>query len=340
MTGPNIGLCRFDLILRVKIDLRIFTDIKNRVFPCPQKTNPVHLVLENLNQIKHPKSKLTMRYLHTLIILVLSLKLSAQVTLPNNYISKHMPEVEKNKPENRNKLVADANALSNGKLYWFPTVNNIEYFDTLKTMFLQNNIIAYNDSLSNLSLYSELASDFLGPVRISAGITLAYPKSDTNTVELKKIDQRKFLQRFSTGGGTVVFNFILPIAALNSKLFSMNWSVGPRFSIDPPSFGVSSGKFAHNTAMGTDLQAELRGIKNVFKLSGAARLSYIAGNSTFYNALQLTDDDRKGFWLNSYTIGVNIQDIFTLSYTKFWGSKNIADKLGGYLTFTVSPNFK
>lgn len=269
------------------------------------------------------------------ILMLISAACYAQVTIPPNFLKGSMRNIDRMKSEGS---LTDGEIKSGFSL--LPTLRNLDYFEKDTAKFFQNNVISYNDSLSNIALYSELASDFLGPVRVSVGVTFAYPKSDTNSVEQKKINRASFLQKFSTGGGTVVFNFILPIFVYNSKIFSTNMLVGPRFSIDPPSFGVSSGKFAQNTAFGTDLQADLRGIKNVFKFYANTRISYIAGNGTFYDALQLSGNNRGAFWLNNYTIGVNIKDVFTLSYTKFWGSKSISDKLSGYLTFTVEPNFK
>lgn len=280
-----------------------------------------------------------MKHFPLFIFIFISVTAVAQVTIPHGYLKNSMQTVQRTKYANA-AITNPNDTLSENKFYWFPTIKNMAAFEQQRAKFLQNNIVSYNDSVSNISLYSEIASDFIGPVRVSAGITLAYPKTDTNTVEQQKIDRNKFLQRFSTGGGTVAFNFILPLFTYDSKIFGTTMSTGPRFSLDPPSYGVSSGKFVNNTALGTDLQLELRGVKEVFKFTGAFRLSYIAGNSSFYDALQLKDKDRKGFWLNNYMIGVNIKDIFTLSYTKFWGSQNIKDKLSGYLTFTISPNFK
>lgn len=279
-----------------------------------------------------------MKKLIVFLICLVSTKVFGQVTIPANYLKKSMQKIEERNFESS--LHDSSETSSKPKFYFLPTLKNIDFFQNDTAKFFQKNVVSYNDSLTNIALYSEIASDYIGPVRVSAGFTFAYPKTDTNSVEQQKINRDIFVQKFSTGGGTLVFNFILPIYSYNSKIFGTNMSFGPKFSIDPPSFGVTSGKFAHNTAIGTDIQAELRGVKNVFKFYANSRLGYIAGNSAFYNALQLENSDRKGFWLNNYTIGVNVRDIFTLSYTKFWGSKNIADKLSGYLTFTVEPNFK
>lgn len=272
------------------------------------------------------------------LTIITSGKLLGQVTIPSNYLQKSMQKIEA--VNSASYLLDSFGSAPKTKFYLLPTLKNIDFLQNDTAQFFQKNIVSYNDSLSNIALYSEIASDFIGPVRVSAGVTFAYPKTDTNTVEQQKISRDNFVQKFSTGGGTLVFNFILPIFSYNSKIFGTNMSFGPRFSIDPPSFGVTTGKFAHNTAIGTDLQAQLRGVKNVFTFYANSRIGYIAGNSAFYDALSLENKNRKGFWLNNYTIGVNVKDIFTLAYTKFWGSKNVSDKLSGYLTFTVEPNFK
>lgn len=279
-----------------------------------------------------------MKKLMLILVCIISIKTFGQVTIPANYLKKSMQKIEE---RNSASALHDSSETSlKSKFYFLPTLENIDFFQNDTARFFQKNVVSYNDSVSNIALYSEIASDFIGPVRVSAGVTFTYPKTDTSSVTQQKINRDNFVQKFSTGGGTLVFNFILPVFSYNSSIFGTTMSFGPKFSIDPPSFGVTSGNFAHNTALGTDIQAELRGIKNVFKFYANSRLGYIAGNAAFYNALQLENNDRKGFWLNNYTIGVNVKDIFTLSYTKFWGSKNISDKLSGYLTFTVEPNFK
>jgi hypothetical protein len=252
--------------------------------------------------------------------------LLAQAVLPSNYLKKNFSTGFKN-------------AKSKQLNCFFPTIGKCKgYFELSEMKIFQNNIISYNDSLSNVALYSEIANDFFGPVRVSVGLTLAYPKSDSDPTEQQQFNRESFIQKFATGGGTMGFNFILPVYAFWSKDFDFNVLFGPRFSLDPPSFGVTSGAVAFNTSIfGTEVQTEVRGIKDIIRFYGDARLGYIAGNSAFYDAIQLKGKDRGGFWLNNYTFGVKIKDIFTLSYTKYWGSENIAERLSGYLTFTVAP---
>jgi hypothetical protein len=222
----------------------------------------------------------------------------------------------------------------------FPSIKNSDEFKNVGPSFLSTNNITYNDSLSNISMYSELAADYFGPVRISIGTTLSFPKTDSSTQIQQKLNREKFIQRFATGGGSLVFNFTLPVYTFQEKVFNANVTFSPKFSLEPPSFGVSTNSFANNTSIGIDLQTGFTGVKNLISFFGYTRFAYTLGNSSFYDALQLKDDNRKGFWLNTYTIGVNVKDVFSISYQKFFGSNNIADKLSGYLTFTISPNFK
>jgi hypothetical protein len=189
-------------------------------------------------------------------------------------------------------------------------------------------------------MYSELASDYFGPVRISIGTTLSFPKNDTSTQEQQKLNREKFIQRFATGGGSLVLNAALPIYTFQSSIFNTNVSLTPKFSLEPPSFGVSTNSFSNNASIGTDIQVGLTGVKEIISFFGYTRFAYTIGNSSFYDALLLTGDNRKGFWLNTYTVGINVKDVFSISYQKFFGSDNIARSLTGYLTFSVSPNFK
>ncbi|WP_343556321.1 hypothetical protein [Sphingobacterium sp.] len=270
-----------------------------------------------------------------LIFWSLPFAIIAQVILPQSYLKRPMKQIY---TKSKGWKEGDKPIYDN-TFHWWPTIKNLDNFKENGTRFLQNNVISYSDSLSNVALYSEIASDYIGPVRVSAGLTFAYPKTDTSAVKQQHINRESFLQKLSTGGGSMVLNFTLPIYTFNSQIFGTTLSTGPKFSFDPPAFGVSNKKFITNFSMGTDLQAELRGIEEIFKFTGALRMSYVGGNSSFYNALEFLGNDRKGFWLNNYTIGLNVKEKFTISYTKFWGSKSIMDKLTAYLTFTVSPDF-
>lgn len=275
-----------------------------------------------------------MRKVLLLLFCCVQLHAFSQITIPTSALRSPRKTAEL-----KGYNLTDTSGKEESPSNWLPSIKNSDYFEKDATKFFQNNLIGYNDSLSDISLYSEIANDFLGPFRVSVGMTLAYPKTDTSSVLQKQINKEKFVQKFSTGGGALVFNFVIPVYANYGKTLETIWTAGPRFSLDPPSFGVSSNGFANNTSLGTDLQVRLRGFKQVIKFYGAGRLSYVAGNSIFYDGLQLTGSDRKGFWFNNYMVGVNIKDVFTISYTKFWGSSNVTDRLSGFLTFTVEPNF-
>ncbi len=223
---------------------------------------------------------------------------------------------------------------------FFPSIKDPEIFQSQKASFLGTNNLTYNDSLSNISMYSELAADYFGPVRVSIGTTLSFPKSDTSSPVQQKLNRDKFIQRFATGGGGLVFNFSLPVYTYGSDLFTAGITLSPKFSLEPPSFGVSTKSFANNSSLGLDIQAGLTGVEDLISFFGYTRFAYTLGNSSFYDALQLTGNNRKAFWLNTYTIGVNVKNLFSISYQKFFGTSNIADRLSGYLTFTISPNFK
>ncbi len=259
--------------------------------------------------------------------------IKSQTLLPLNYLR---PTVTKKSFQTTKK--GDTIETKNG--IFFPSIQNTDEFQNQSTSLLSTNNITYNDSLSNISMYSELASDYFGPVRISIGTTLSFPKNDSSTQVEQKLNREKFIQRFATGGGSLVFNFVLPVYTYQSKTFNANISLTPKFSLEPPSFGVSTNSFSNNTSLGADIQLGLIGAKDIVSFFGYTRFAFTSGNSSFYDALLLKDDNRKGFWLNTYTIGVNVKDIFSISYQKFFGSNNIADRLTGYLTFTISPNFK
>lgn len=283
-----------------------------------------------------------MKVIFASFLIILSINVFAQVTLPNFFVEKTVKKIPTDSVNNKlsNKFgLSKADGYRN-TFIWLPSIKFIKEFQQDSIRFLQKNQMAFNDSLNNIALYSEIAADYIGPVRVSAGVTLAYPKTDTNSVVQEKLNRDKFVQRFGTSGGAVVFNFAFPISSYYSDYFNFQWALSPRYSIDPPSFGVSNGKFSTNVNVGSDVLVDITGVRKVFNFFGTARFSYINGNSTFFDGLDLHDKDRKGFFLNSYQVGVNIKDLFSLSYTKFWGNKTLSERLGSYLSFTVEPNFK
>lgn len=288
---------------------------------------------------------------------MLSVHVKAQTLLPLYYSKQASQKIRSNKFLNQIRRIQldssgnehadsllikhlneDNNNTSDG--IFFPSIKNPELFQSQKASFLGTNNLTYNDSLSNISMYSELAADYFGPVRVSIGTTLSFPKSDTSSPVQQKLNRDKFIQRFATGGGGLVFNFSLPIYTYSSDLFTAGMTLSPKFSLEPPSFGVSTKSFANNSSLGLDIQAGLTGVEDLISFFGYTRFAYTLGNSSFYDALQLTGNNRKAFWLNTYTIGVNVKNLFSISYQKFFGTSNIADRLSGYLTFTISPNFK
>ncbi len=264
--------------------------------------------------------------------LLVSITARSQTLLPNNFFKQALKTV---------KYLDDGSEKVEDKhKYLFPTVANPKKFESLPILFLGTNNIAYNDSTNNVSMYSEIVADYLGPVRVSIGTTLSFSKTDSSAQVQQKLNRDKFTQRFATGGGSLIFNFCLPVFVYPSNQFNAAVSLTPKFSLEPPSFGVTSGSFAHNTSLGSDIQLGLNGIKDLISFFGYMRVAYTLGNTSFYDALQLKDNDRKPFWINTYTIGVNVKDVFSISYQKFFGSPTVTNMLRGNLTFTISPNYR
>jgi len=206
--------------------------------------------------------------------------------------------------------------------------------------FLNRVNMTYSDSLNNIALYNEIAADYVGPFRMSVGMTLTYPKTDSNALQQKKINREQFLQKFASGGGAVTLNLDMPILRTPWSGFQLMWSAGVRGSLEPPSFGASDNKFAMGGGVGTDLQIIIASIKGVFEIIAVGRVSYLAGNSGYYDMLSLAGSDRKGFAFNSYTLGLKVKDKFSLTYNGFGGSKQVKDRVPGYLSFHVDGVFE
>jgi hypothetical protein len=206
--------------------------------------------------------------------------------------------------------------------------------------FLNRVNMTYSDSLNNIALYNEIAADYVGPFRMSVGMTLGYPKTDTNAIEQKKINREQFLQKFASGGGAVTLNFDMPILRTPWTGFQLMWSAGLRGTLEPPSFGASDNNFALGGGIGTDLQVSIPSIKGIFEIILVGRASYLAGNSGYYDMLSLTGSDRKGFSFNSYTLGLKVKDKFSLTYNGFGGSNQVKDRVPNYLSFHVDGVFE
>ena len=273
----------------------------------------------------------------------------AQTALPTNFMqkdyqkgkNKYKDNVTSDTTKKLHKLFVPASEIDTTKpIYLLPTC--FEYaslFIDDSTKFVQTNAITYSDSLNNVALYSEIAADYLGPVRVSVGVTLSYPKSGSDSVQETAVTKEKFVQTFGTGGGVLNLNAGLPLYYLSLGPITSDMVLGPRFGFMPPGFGVSSGGFAVNSSIADEMQMHIVTVKKVFDISGDSRLSYNWANSPFYDMLGLTGSQRKSFWLNSYTLGIIVANKFSLSYTGFWGTSYISTRIKSSVAFTVDANF-
>jgi hypothetical protein len=158
----------------------------------------------------------------------------SQTLLPLNYLNKNYTDgkVKYNalvtaNPGNRkfqHKLFSTTPAPeidTNKVFYILPTcLSYSSLFINDTTKFVQTNSVTYSDSLNNIAVYSEIAADYLGPVRVSVGITLSYPKNASDSSTQTTLTEQKFVQRLGSGSGAVNFCFNLPLYYFHTKIFT------------------------------------------------------------------------------------------------------------------------
>jgi hypothetical protein len=205
---------------------------------------------------------------------------------------------------------------------------------------LKNNLITYSAKAETASLFSELAYDYFGPIRLGVGVLIGNKQSaSTDSIAsdtTASINDQ--VQRLVGGGGNGVLSFGLPIigfSSLNNR-FSFRLHYAPKLGFDFPKIGIDTNQVAQNFDNGAELVFVCSGIKNTLAVFGQVRYGHISGNSQFYRNLNRGSDHGLDLWQVSAGLAVNSQLRFVLS--SYFGDDYIRKNFNFRFGVQLVPN--
>ncbi len=223
---------------------------------------------------------------------------------------------------------------TSSKLVPFPVWNSVDaqlFYNSRvndkKAQFLKNTYLAISTDSIIPSLYSEIYSDYWGPIRAGVGLLIStgtgkkLVDSLGNIIKDSTLMQKNAIQRLENNGGNISFNLSYPILGFLSRdeSFGSNVTIVPRVAMDVPYLGTDKKDYSINANVGGELTAYYTGALKVMTFYTAARVGFVFGNSKFYDYINKLDG--KPFWFNQVTLGCAINSSLRIAWNYFWGDK-------------------
>lgn len=206
---------------------------------------------------------------------------------------------------------------------------------------MSHNFFSYNTQSEQLALYSELFSDYFGPVRFGFGALMTSGPSEAEPREtsLPDIqDNQDALQRLLNGGGNSVLSLAYPILQLRDA----SWTRGirilvvPKYAMDIPALGSSAETYSANGDIGIETSAHWAGDNQSIAIFFQSRVGYVMGNSAFKKSIRSKDN----FLVTQMNFGIAFRNTIKLSYSIHSISNDvIGGDLPGFISFSLIPQF-
>ena len=209
------------------------------------------------------------------------------------------------------------------------------------TRLMSHNFFSYNTQSEQLALYSELFSDYFGPLRFGFGALMTSGRDEEyerETVIADGQNNEDALQRLLNGGGNSVMSLAYPLMQWRDH----TWSRGirilavPKYALDIPALGSSAESYAANADLGIEASAHWAGNNQSIAFFFQTRIGYVMGNSAFKTAI----NSKKDFVVSQLNIGVAFRNTIKLSYSVHSiRNSDISGKLPGFVSFSLIPQF-
>ena len=206
---------------------------------------------------------------------------------------------------------------------------------------MSHNSFSYNTQSERLALYSELFSDYFGPLRFGFGALLTSGRDEAEERETLPMDiqnNQDALQRLLNGGGNSVMSLAYPLIQYRNH----SWSRGlrilavPKYALDIPALGSTADSYAANADLGIEASAHWAGNTQNIALFFQTRIGYVMGNSAFKTAI----NSKKNFVVSQFNFGIAFRNTIKLSYTVHNINNNdIRGDLPGFISFSLIPQF-
>lgn len=209
------------------------------------------------------------------------------------------------------------------------------------TRLMSHNFFSYNTKSEQLALYSELFSDYFGPVRFGFGALMiggGTQEEERETFATDIQSNQDALQRLLNGGGNSVISLAYPLLQWRD----LTWNKGlrvlavPKYALDIPALGSSSDSYAANADLGIEASAHWAGNNQNIALFFQARIGYVMGNSAFKTAI----NSKKDFVVTQSNFGIAFRNTIKLSYSiHSINNGDIGGDLPGFISFSLIPQF-
>lgn len=160
------------------------------------------------------------------------------------------------------------------------------------------------------SVYSELVSGNLGPIRSSFGVSVA-KSSEKDSTESSEMEA---FQRLSTYGGNTVLKFEYPLAYVHSQ---NNLYVGILRTVvkgmaDLPAFGTTTDEFSGSVSLGFDFYGQASLSNNQLSFFANAYINGFSGTSSYNSLLGVPNS---GFIFGQLSAGLILGTNLKISFS-------------------------
>lgn len=209
------------------------------------------------------------------------------------------------------------------------------------TRLMSHNFFSYNTQSEQLALYSELFSDYFGPVRFGFGALMTSGLSESGQLETLSPDtqdNQDALQRLLNGGGNSVLSLAYPLIQWRDAAWTRGIRIlaVPKYALDIPALGSSAETYSANGDLGIEASAHWAGNNQSIAVFFQTRIGYVMGNSAFKESIQ----SKNNFVVSQVNFGIAFRNTIKLSYSIHKiNSDDIDGDLPGFISFSLIPQF-
>ena len=206
---------------------------------------------------------------------------------------------------------------------------------------MSHNFFSYNTVSEKFAIYSELFSDYFGPVRFGFGALVTGGENEANkreTLPPNAQDNVEALQRLLNGGGNSVISLAYPLIQWRDAAWTRGIRIlaAPKYALDIPALGSSVDRYSANADMGIEASAHWAGHSQNIALFFQTRIGYVIGNRAFKDSLRCENN----FMVTQMNFGIAFRNTFKLSYSIHNISNDqIGGDLPGFISFSLIPQF-
>ncbi|MBP6397402.1 MAG: hypothetical protein KBF57_12035 [Saprospiraceae bacterium] len=204
----------------------------------------------------------------------------------------------------------------------------------------KNMKLGIQSEVSQYALYTDVYSDFFGPVSVGLGalVGLGGEQEDENDSFSQVASNPAAISRLVSGGGNVVLHLTYPLAYWNkpSQKLDFRIKVHPRIGVDLPTLGNKSSSYAMNLDLGLYSTLTYTGLNENIGLIAEFKLAGITGNDVFFKQLSLSD--HRIFNLNQISLGLKLGKSFQITWIRYWGGIFHNTSQPAILSFSMAVN--